>query len=103
PPDDVRWFDRVPHSSTLRRDPWSARSSLIALTVRSLGRRSVLEDLVRLAVDPLLVGLRKVPLLHLLRRPRLGIPGVRRVRHRVLALLGKPELRLLDRVALRFG
>src|SRR3954467_13820291 len=76
--------------------------SLIAFT-ESAGapsRESALEDGIRLSVDLALVGLREVALLRLLRRPRLGVPRVRFIGHRVLALLGQPELRLLHRVAL---
>src|SRR5438105_4412111 len=58
------------------------------------------EDPVRLAVDLPLVGLGEVALLDLLGRPRLGVPSVGFVGHRVFPLLGKPERRALHLVAL---
>src|SRR5258708_6529741 len=43
----------------------------------------LVEDPVRLVVDPLLLARGEVALLDLLRCTRLGVPGVRLVRHRV--------------------
>src|SRR5262245_38299323 len=66
-----------------------------------IGRASLLvEDLVGLAVDLRLLGLRQVPVVELLRGASFRVPRVRLVGHRVPALIGKPELRLLERVAL---
>src|SRR6478736_4257343 len=70
-------------------------------TPRSMtGGGASVEDLVGLAVDLLLLGGGQVALLLLLRGARLGVPRMRLVGHRVLALLGQPELGLRLRIAL---
>src|SRR6476646_2542398 len=65
-----------------------------------MARRTSVEDLVGLAVDLLLLGGGQVALPFLLRGARLGVPRMRLVGHRVLALVGQPELGLRLRVAL---
>src|SRR5215217_847091 len=83
------------------RLPWRTRSSAgFADSLVAEDLVLVVEDLVGLAVDLPLVGLREVAGLHLLGSSRLGVAGVRLVGHRVLALVREPELRVLEPVAL---